>query len=97
VGEDQDAAGARRVDEADGGDRLAGAGRVLEPEAAVGARVLGSVLDDLLVVLGGLLGPVLGLLVGGELVVLLGDGLDDLLGLGLVRLVLVVGVVLVLF
>ena len=33
VGEDQDAAGARGLDEADRGDRLAGAGRVLEPEA----------------------------------------------------------------
>ena len=33
VGEDQHAAGARGLDEADGGDGLAGAGRVLEPEA----------------------------------------------------------------
>ena len=33
VGEDQDAAGARRLDEAERGDRLAGAGGVLEPEA----------------------------------------------------------------
>ena len=40
VGEDQDAAGARGLDEADGGDRLAGAGGVLEPEAPVGARIL---------------------------------------------------------
>ena len=49
VGEDQDAAGARGLDEADGGDGLAGAGRVLEPEAAAGARVLGRLLDDVLV------------------------------------------------
>ena len=35
MGEDQDAAGAGGVDEADRGDGLAGAGRVLEPEAAV--------------------------------------------------------------
>ena len=40
VGEDQDAAGARGLDEAERGDGLAGAGRVLEPEAAGGARVL---------------------------------------------------------
>ena len=52
VGEDQDAAGARGLDEADGGDRLAGAGRVLEPEAAAGAGVLGGLLDDVLVLLG---------------------------------------------
>ena len=49
VGEDQDAAGARGVDEADRGDGLAGAGRVLEPEAAVGAGILGRLGDDLLV------------------------------------------------
>ena len=72
VGEDQDAAGPRGLDEADRGDRLAGAGRVLEPEAALGAWVLGGLLDDLLrVLLGGGLVPVLGLLVGGELGVLL--------------------------
>ena len=35
MGEDQDAAGARGVDEAHRGDGLAGAGRVLEPEALV--------------------------------------------------------------
>ena len=68
VGEDQDAAGARGLDEADRGDRLAGAGGVLEPEAAVGARVLGRLVDDVLVLL--VLVPVLGLLVGLEGVVL---------------------------
>ena len=52
VGEDQDAAGPGRLDEADRGDGLAGAGRVLEPEAARGAGVLGRLLDDLLFVLG---------------------------------------------
>ena len=40
VGEDQDAAGARGLDEAERGDGLAGAGGVLEPEAARGAGVL---------------------------------------------------------
>ena len=40
VGEDQDAAGARGLDEAHRGHGLAGAGGVLEPEAAGGARVL---------------------------------------------------------
>ncbi len=40
VGQDQHAAGARGLGEADRGHRLAGAGGVLEPEAAVGARVL---------------------------------------------------------
>ena len=48
VGEDQDAAGARGLDEADRGDGLAGAGRVLEPEALAGVRVLGR-LGDVLV------------------------------------------------
>ena len=38
VGEDQDPAGARRLDEPDGGDGLAGAGRVLEPEAPATRR-----------------------------------------------------------
>ena len=71
VGEDQDAAGARGLDEADRGDGLAGAGRVLEPEAALGAGVLRSLLDRLLrLLLGGRLLPVLGLLVGGQLLVL---------------------------
>ena len=73
VGEDQDAAGSRALDEAEGGDRLAGAGRVLEPEAAARARVLGR--------LGHHLGsarllPVLGLLVRRQHLVLLGDLLD---------------------
>ena len=41
VGEDQHPAGPRGVDEADRGDRLAGAGRVLEPEAPRGPGVVG--------------------------------------------------------
>ena len=40
VGEDQRAAGARALDEAERGDRLAGARRVLEPEALGGVGVL---------------------------------------------------------
>ena len=38
MGEDQDAAGPRRLDESEGGDGLAGSGGVLEPEAAGGVR-----------------------------------------------------------
>jgi hypothetical protein len=41
VGEDQDPAGARGLDEAERGDRLAGPGGVLEPEAPALAGVLG--------------------------------------------------------
>jgi hypothetical protein len=90
VGEDQDAAGARGVDEADRGDRLAGAGRVLEPEAPLGTRVLGRLLDRLVLVVGRPLLPVPRLLVGGELllVLLVEGGLavggDDLLDRGAV-------------
>ena len=73
VGEDQDAAGARGLDEADRGDGLAGAGGVLEPEAPVGARVLGHLVADVLVLLG--LVPVLGLLVGLERVIVIGQSL----------------------
>ena len=40
MGEDQDAAGARGLDEAERGDGLAGAGGVLEPEAAGGVRIV---------------------------------------------------------
>ena len=49
VGEDQDAAGARGLDEAHRGDGLAGAGGVLEPEALVGVGVVGGALVDVLV------------------------------------------------
>ena len=49
MGEDQDAAGARGLDEAHRGDRLAGAGRMLEPEALVGVGVVGRLVDDVLV------------------------------------------------
>ncbi len=58
VGEDQDAAGPRRLDEAERGDGLAGAGGVLEPEALGGVGVV-DVLGDLLVGVG----PVDGILV----------------------------------
>ena len=72
VGEDEHAAGAGGVDEADRGDGLAGAGRVLEPEAAGGAGVVGGLGDGLLVlVLGRLFLPVLRLLVGREVLRLL--------------------------
>ena len=53
VGEDQDAAGARGLDEAERGDGLAGAGGVLEPEALGGVGVLGLLVElDVLVELG---------------------------------------------
>ena len=45
VGEDQDTAGARRLDEAERRDRLAGAGGVLEPEALGGVGILGLLLE----------------------------------------------------
>ena len=56
VGQDQHAAGARGLDEAERGDRLAGAGRVLEPEALGGVGVLG-LLAELLLVLRALGAP----------------------------------------
>src|SRR5262249_49072025 len=68
MGEDQDAARAGGLDEADRRDGLAGAGGVLEPEAATGAGVVGGRLDDVRVLL---LGPVLGLLLLGRLLFLL--------------------------
>ena len=46
VGEDQDAAGARSLDEAERGNGLAGAGRMLEPEALVGVGILRLLLGD---------------------------------------------------
>src|SRR4029077_12167159 len=90
VGEDQDAAGAGGVDEADRGDGLAGAGRVLEPEAARGTGIVGSLGDSLLVVvLNRLFLPVLRLLVRSQILWLLllvrgalavGDGLGNIGG-----------------
>ena len=65
VGEDEDAAGAGRLDEADRGHGLARAGRVLEPEAARRAGVVGGLLDDLVFVLRTGFRPVLRLLVLG--------------------------------
>ena len=49
VREDQHPTRAGRLDEAHGRDRLAGAGRVLEPEALVGVRVVRGALGDILV------------------------------------------------
>ena len=62
VREDQHAAGLRGLDEAERGDGLAGAGRVLEPEALGRVRVLGLIGQRL--VLLALLRPVPRLLVG---------------------------------
>ena len=70
VGEDQHAAGRGRLDEADRGDGLAGAGRVLEPEAALGAGVLGRLLDRPPRPPRRRFLPVLRLLVGRQLLVL---------------------------
>ncbi len=81
VGEDQNAARAGRLDEADGGDGLAGSGGVLEPEASAGARILRGLLDDVLV---RFLDPVLGLLLLGGLLLLLLDGLLSGVGAGAV-------------
>ena len=85
VGEDQHAAGARGLDEAERGDGLAGAGGVLEPEAARGSGVvLQGVGGGLLLGLLGLV-PVERLLLVGELLVALdldlaGGQLLDLAG-----------------
>ncbi len=64
VGEDQDAAGSRGLGESERGNRLARTGGVLEPEAAVGTRILGDRIRGRLLL--GLLGrvPVERLLVG---------------------------------
>ena len=68
VGEDQDPAGAGGLDEADRGNGLAGAGGVLEPEAAARPRILGGLDDDVRVLL---LGPVLRLLCLGRFLLLI--------------------------
>ena len=49
MGEDQDAAGPRRLDEANRRDSLPGPGGVLEPEAARGAGILGRLGNRVLV------------------------------------------------
>ena len=72
VGQDQHAAGPRGLDEAERGDGLAGAGRVLEPEALGGVGILG------------LLGELL--LIGRQLGVLLVPVGERRLGLGAVEL-----------
>ncbi|MEZ5073386.1 MAG: hypothetical protein R2691_00925 [Solirubrobacterales bacterium] len=71
MGEDQDAAGPRSLDEADCGHGLAGAGRVLEPEATARVGVLRRIGDEVLLLAGGLVGPVLRLLVLAERILLL--------------------------
>ena len=105
VGQDQHAAGARGLDEAERGDGLAGAGRVLEPEALGGVGVLG-LLGELLLVarqLGVLLVPVdqrrlglgaveLGLELRRDVLVVL-VVLVGLLGRGAVEVLLVIIVV----
>jgi hypothetical protein len=63
VGQDEDPARPRRLDEPERGDRLARARRVLEPEALVGVRVVGHLARRLGVALR-LVGPVLRLLLG---------------------------------
>src|SRR5829696_6316037 len=47
VGQDEDAAGARTLDEAEGGNGLTRAGGVLEPEAAARPRILGRLLEEI--------------------------------------------------
>ena len=70
VGEDQHAAGSRRLNEPKRGNRLAGARGVLEPEPATCPRILGRLGDHV----GGRLLPVQGLLlVRRQRLVLLGD------------------------
>ena len=61
MGEDQHAAGAAGLDEAERGDRLAGAGRVLKPEALGGVGILGLLGKLRVLVVGALVVPVLGL------------------------------------
>ena len=70
MGEDQHPAGLGGLDEAEGGDRLAGAGGVLEPEALGGVRVLGLLGQRLLFL--ALLDPVAGLVAVAFLLGLLG-------------------------
>ena len=73
VGEDQDAAGARRLDEAERGDGLAGAGGVLEPEALGGVGVLGRLADRPRRPRSSSSAPVLRLVVVGVLLVVVGS------------------------
>jgi hypothetical protein len=83
VGEDQDAAGPSGLDEAHRGDRLAGAGGVLEPEPAGRARVVRRFGDLGFLLVVALVDPVLGLLVvGDDLVQDLRGQLLDVLGIG---------------
>ncbi len=83
---DQDATRLRGLDEAERGDRLAGAGRMLEPEALGGVRVLGLIRQRLLFVLV-LVDPVARLLLGIALLLELVLRLVVLVGAILVELV----------
>ena len=79
VGQDQDAAGARRLDEAERGDRLARAGGVLEPEALGRVGILGLLVELGVVVVVGVGAPVerlLRLVLVRVLVVLLAGDAD---------------------
>ena len=64
MGEDQDAAGSRCLDEADRSNRLARASCVFEPEPPRGARIVDDLRNDLL--FGGVLLPILRFLIGIE-------------------------------
>ena len=92
VGEDQHAARVRGLHEAERGDRLACAGRVLEPEALGRVRVLGLLGERLLLAL--LVDPVAGLLLRVAVKLLLGLLLLDVVVL-LLELVLLEVVLLV--
>ena len=105
VGEDQHAARARRLDEAERGDRLARSGGVLEPEALRRVRVLGAVRERLVFGLLFLFPVARLLLVGFVLELLLGARprartrgllLGDLLELRFELVLLLLGLLLVL-
>ena len=93
MGEDQHAARLRGLDEAERRNRLAGAGRVLEPEALGGVGVLGLLAERLLLAI--LLDPVAGLLLGValllELILLVVDLLLELVLILVVLVVVLVG------
>src|SRR5215217_128640 len=72
VGQDQYAARSRSLDEAQRRHRLAGAGRMLEPEAAVSTRILRHLVDEVFC----RLLPVERLLLLRDDLILFGDRLD---------------------
>ena len=87
VREDQHPAGARRLDEAHGRDRLAGTRGVLEPEALAGVGILGRPLVEVLVDVGVGIVVLVGVRLVLGLVLLLGES-DGLVVLLLVLLIL---------